>query len=52
MKFESKPSGFLVQECGFQLKTNAAKIQTKADENDFHFATYAMGDSQKGKKKD
>lgn len=39
-----------MQECGFQLKMNAAKIQTKADENDFHFATYAMGDSQKGKK--
>lgn len=40
-----------MQECGFQLKMNAAKIQTKADENGIHFATYAMGDSEKGKKK-
>lgn len=50
MKFESNPSGFLVEERGFQLKINAAEIQTKADKTHFRFAPYAMGDSEKEKK--
>lgn len=39
-----------MEERGFQLKINAAEIQTKADKTHFRFAPYAMGDSEKEKK--